>query len=169
MATREGADERPFREHFEKRQSRRKEEHRKDDGKDNKEEESICVFDNLGKDATLVVPAYQGQGDKDNYCHLLSYLRAPSVPTGQKLALLQRVAQVTLDRCTRNREEDKEENEGELVWVSTSGLGVAWLHVRVEDRPKYYTYLEYVGRGRIGKRGGGRIDEGGARKSGKKD
>lgn len=163
MAEREGADDRPFREHFEKRQSRRKE-HPEDD-------EGICVFDNLGKDATLVVPAYQGQGDKDTYCHLLSYLRAPSVPASQKLALLQRVGRVTLDRCMRKRNEgkgEKEEEEEDLVWVSTSGLGVAWLHVRVEDKPKYYTWQDYVARGRVGKRGGGRRNGGGARKIGKK-
>ena len=28
-------------------------------------------------------------------------------------------------------------------WLSTSGLGVYWLHVRVDSRPKYYTYSPY--------------------------
>ena len=157
MAAREGADERPFREHFEKKDRRRREQRKDDDEGNDIEEEGICVFDNLGKDATLVVPAYQDQGDKDTYCHFLSYLIAPSVPTKQKLSLLQRVAQVTLDRCIRKEKKEKgEEEEEELVWVSTSGLGVAWLHVRVEDRPKYYTWQEYVARGRTGKRGGGK-------------
>ena len=29
------------------------------------------------------------------------------------------------------------------VWVSTSGLGVPWLHVRLDVRPKYYQYQGY--------------------------
>jgi hypothetical protein len=29
------------------------------------------------------------------------------------------------------------------LWLSTSGLGVAWLHVRLDSRPKYYSYAPY--------------------------
>jgi hypothetical protein len=29
------------------------------------------------------------------------------------------------------------------VWLSTAGMGVAWLHVRLDDRPKYYGYMPY--------------------------
>ena len=29
------------------------------------------------------------------------------------------------------------------VWVSTNGDGVAWLHVRIDERPKYYAYAPY--------------------------
>jgi hypothetical protein len=29
------------------------------------------------------------------------------------------------------------------VWLSTAGAGVAWLHVRLDDRPKYYGFDEY--------------------------
>jgi hypothetical protein len=29
------------------------------------------------------------------------------------------------------------------VWLSTAGGGVAWLHVRLDDHPKYYHYREY--------------------------
>ena len=29
------------------------------------------------------------------------------------------------------------------VWLSTAGGGVAWLHVRLDDRPKYYSYAPY--------------------------
>ena len=29
------------------------------------------------------------------------------------------------------------------LWVSTSGMGVFWLHVRLDSRPKYYTYAPY--------------------------
>lgn len=30
------------------------------------------------------------------------------------------------------------------VWLSTAGAGVAWLHVRLDDRPKYYSYRPYT-------------------------
>ncbi len=30
------------------------------------------------------------------------------------------------------------------VWVSTSGLGVAWLHIRLDSRPKYYQYHPFT-------------------------
>jgi hypothetical protein len=29
------------------------------------------------------------------------------------------------------------------VWLSTSGLGVYWLHVRLDTHPKYYQYQPY--------------------------
>ena len=30
------------------------------------------------------------------------------------------------------------------VWMSTSGLGVYWLHVRLDSRPKYYQFAEFA-------------------------
>ncbi len=29
------------------------------------------------------------------------------------------------------------------VWLSTAGAGVSWLHVRLDDRPKYYGHGPY--------------------------
>jgi hypothetical protein len=29
------------------------------------------------------------------------------------------------------------------AWISTAGDGVAWLHGRVDRRPKYYRYAPY--------------------------
>ena len=29
------------------------------------------------------------------------------------------------------------------LWISTSGLGVIWLHVRLDSYPKYYTHAPY--------------------------
>ncbi len=31
------------------------------------------------------------------------------------------------------------------MWLSTAGAGVPWLHVRLEDRPKYYGHAAYRG------------------------
>ncbi len=32
---------------------------------------------------------------------------------------------------------------GRPFWVSTSGLGVYWTHVRVDERPKYYQHAAF--------------------------
>jgi hypothetical protein len=29
------------------------------------------------------------------------------------------------------------------VWLSTAGGGVSWLHVRLDDQPKYYGFEPY--------------------------
>lgn len=34
-------------------------------------------------------------------------------------------------------------NHGKLLWISTSGLGVSWLHVRLNFYPKYYSHNSY--------------------------
>ena len=32
---------------------------------------------------------------------------------------------------------------GDRLWISTAGLGVTWVHVRIDSRPKYYTHAPY--------------------------
>jgi hypothetical protein len=88
----------------------------------------VLSFDNLGGDARLVVPRPL-QAD-DDYAHLISFLQ--NAPRDQMHALWQRVgeeAQKMLNSQTR--------------WISTAGLGVYWLHVRLDTRPKYYRYEAY--------------------------
>jgi len=29
------------------------------------------------------------------------------------------------------------------LWISTAGMGVNWLHVRLDSRPKYYRHAPY--------------------------
>jgi len=36
-----------------------------------------------------------------------------------------------------------EENPARPLWISTSGLGVSWLHVRLDTIPKYYKWEAY--------------------------
>ena len=33
---------------------------------------------------------------------------------------------------------------GATRWLSTSGLGISYLHVRIDKRPKYYSHQEYL-------------------------
>eukprot|EP00658_Telonema_sp_P-2_P071675 TRINITY_DN60905_c0_g1_i1.p1 TRINITY_DN60905_c0_g1~~TRINITY_DN60905_c0_g1_i1.p1 ORF type:complete len:214 (-),score=43.74 TRINITY_DN60905_c0_g1_i1:368-1009(-) len=91
-----------------------------------------CVFPNLGGDALLVVPVPGGSEEESTYAHLASFLaRATSVEV-QKF--LSQAGGAVLRRL--------EETEAP-IYVSTSGLGVAWLHLRLDAKPKYYTFQPY--------------------------
>ena len=89
----------------------------------------VVTFANLGGDAVLVAPCPGGPGS--NFSHLASFTRTASAL--QQDALWKAVG-VAMDRRTGSR----------LAWLSTAGLGVAWLHVRLDDRPKYYRHLAYA-------------------------
>jgi len=86
-------------------------------------------FPNLSGDATLVAPVPREDGD---FAHLATFVR--TAPRSVVVDLLRRVASATLARVDANR--------GKPVWLSTSGLGVYYLHVRICDSPKYYTQRE---------------------------
>lgn len=92
--------------------------------------EPVVYFDNLGRDATLIVPCPRAQPSA--YPHLAAFLRA--APPEQVDALLRAVA-----RCARERLR----SGSAPFWLSTSGAGVAWVHVRIDSRPKYYQYAPY--------------------------
>ena len=90
--------------------------------------EPVVSFRNLRGDAVLVVP--RPVGAAVDYAHLAAFLR--NAPPAQQEALLQRVAEVVLAEVGERP-----------LWLSTSGLGVYWLHIRLDSRPKYYTYAPY--------------------------
>jgi hypothetical protein len=83
---------------------------------------------NLGGDATLIVP--REQADVACYPHLAAFVRG--APLTQQHDLLQKTGAALAQRLRDTP-----------IWVSTSGLGVSWLHVRLDSRPKYYTYTPY--------------------------
>ena len=91
----------------------------------------VIAFSNLGGDATLVVP--RPRAPHEVYAHLASFVRG--APAEQIDALWRRVAKEVALHL---------EEEGERpLWISTAGLGVSWLHVRLDARPKYYRYAVY--------------------------
>ena len=93
--------------------------------------EGICTFTNLGRDALLIVPA--PMATNETYTHLAAFLRgAPSEQTHALWRALGRAVQSHWQTST------------EPVWVSTAGLGVHWLHVRLDQRPKYYRHAPFV-------------------------
>jgi hypothetical protein len=89
---------------------------------------SVVDFPNLGGDAILVAP--RPEGSLSAYGHLAAFVR--HAPEGQRHALWERVGEA-MDRRLGTAP----------VWLSTAGAGVPWLHVRVDDRPKYYGYEPY--------------------------
>jgi hypothetical protein len=90
--------------------------------------DGVVEFPNLGKDAILVVPC--PNGPLSAYGHLAAFVRR--APRSQQHTLWARVG-----AAMQRRLGDKP------VWLSTAGAGVSWLHVRLDDRPKYYGYRPY--------------------------
>lgn len=82
-------------------------------------------FTNFGADAKLLVPCAPWPGA--DYGHLVTFLRA--APAAQRDALFRLVGQLVCEHL--------DASEAPL-WVSTAGMAVAWVHVRLDLRPKYY-------------------------------
>lgn len=89
----------------------------------------IATFSNLGGDAVMVVPC--PTSDDSTYTHLATFIR--QAPPEQVNRLWQAVGRALQERVGERP-----------VWLSTAGMGVAWLHVRLDSRPKYYGYRPYT-------------------------
>ena len=94
--------------------------------------ESVAVFPNLGGDALLIAP--RRISGVDCYGHIAAFLRG--APAAQQQSLFRAIG----------IEAEKLLQAGRRFWISTSGLGVPWLHVRLDSHPKYYQHRPYAGR-----------------------
>jgi hypothetical protein len=114
-ALRERADPKPFREHFER--------------SDRKHPQSTCVsFQSLGGSAWLVCPKPMPGVDINVYAHLATFVAdAPEEQVDELFKLVGLRAAAFPD-----------------YYVSTSGLGVSWLHVRIEPTAKYYKHQPFI-------------------------
>ena len=92
------------------------------------QEQDIVTFPNLGKDATLVVP--RPLVSNSTYTHIANFVR--QAPSLQQVKLWKTLGSVTQKNLGQNP-----------IWVSTSGLGVYWLHIRLDSYPKYYNFQPY--------------------------
>jgi hypothetical protein len=95
---------------------------------DGTSERDVVSFPNLGGDAILVVPRPIAAASA--YGHMAAFVR--HAPEPQKHALWQAVGEAMASRLGTKP-----------VWLSTAGAGVSWLHVRLDDRPKYYGFAPY--------------------------
>jgi hypothetical protein len=93
--------------------------------------EDIAGFWNLGHDAYLIAPAHP---DPHPYPHLAAFARTAPMPIQHQF--WRAVGDAVSDHISERP-----------LWLSTSGLGIAWLHVRLDARPKYYTHQPYRGMG----------------------
>jgi hypothetical protein len=91
-------------------------------------EAGVVVFPNRGGDAIMVVPCPKARPSA--YGHLAAFVR--EAPESQRHALWQSVGEAMARRLG-----------AKPVWLSTAGAGVSWLHVRLDDRPKYYGFGPY--------------------------
>jgi hypothetical protein len=97
---------------------------------DDADGDAVVRFTNLGGDAVLVAPKPEACADGVDCAHLAAFTR--SAPPQLQHRLWRRVADEMQQRVSTRP-----------VWLSTSGLGVAWLHVRLDQRPKYYEHAPY--------------------------
>ena len=88
----------------------------------------VAAFANLGGDAFLVAPC--PRAPPSAYAHLAAFAR--SAPAAQQHAFWHTVGSSLAARLADSP-----------IWLSTSGLGVAWLHARIDSWPKYYTFAPY--------------------------
>ncbi|MDB6028636.1 MAG: hypothetical protein JWM68_4859 [Verrucomicrobiales bacterium] len=90
--------------------------------------EEVLTFSNLGGDAILVVPA--PIATESCYTHLAQFLR--KAPGSQVDSFWRSVGVAMRERIS-----------AVPTWLSTAGLGVSWLHLRLDSRPKYYRHEPY--------------------------
>jgi hypothetical protein len=98
-------------------------------------EGAVVEFANLGGDAVLVAPCPDRA--RSDFSHLGAFVR--NADHAQQQALWAAVG-----RAMRRRIGSRP------VWLNTAGGGVAWLHVRLDDRPKYYAQAPYREACRLG-------------------
>lgn len=91
-------------------------------------EQRIVSFDNLGGDARLVSPC--PLRPLAACTHLAAFVR--DAPAAAVVQLWQKVSASITNALN-----------DQPLWVSTCGLGVYWLHVRLDSYPKYYRHTPY--------------------------
>lgn len=92
----------------------------------------VAVFENLGNDALLIVPC--PASNDEQFAHLGGFLKYGS--REQIHELWRQVGMNFLDQLS-------DQGSVDPVWLSTAGMGVAWVHIRLDSYPKYYGHTPY--------------------------
>ena len=90
--------------------------------------DGVVTFRNLGGDATLVVPC--PLAELAVYAHVAAFVR--DAHESQRHALFRAIGAAAVASSSERPQ-----------WISTAGMGVYWLHVRLDSRPKYYRHAPY--------------------------
>ncbi len=88
----------------------------------------VVYFENLGRDAMLIAPCPLEPLAAGT--HLAGFLR--HAPDTTIVELWRVVAEVVAERLS-----------DQPLWISACGLGVYWLHIRLDSFPKYYHFSPY--------------------------
>jgi hypothetical protein len=88
----------------------------------------VTSFMNLGNNAKLVVP--KPLAATHNYAHLAAFVG--TAPASQSDEFWQLVGSEAIAAINEKP-----------IWLNTAGLGVHWLHVRLDTTPKYYKHKPY--------------------------
>ena len=92
----------------------------------------VAVFSNLGGDAVLVAPVPNARGlQMDAGACVRDF--AKGAPRRVKHDVLRALGEAVHEGVS-----------DAPLWISTNGAGVAWLHIRLDSRPKYYAYRPYT-------------------------
>jgi endonuclease/exonuclease/phosphatase family metal-dependent hydrolase len=99
---------------------------------ENVEGQSVMkVFQNPSRDSSLVAPAL-ATSDPEDYTHIAAFFRGNAPPSQRDAAWQALGRAISEELGTRD-----------VVWVSTDGRSVHWLHFRVDSRPKYFKIQRY--------------------------
>lgn len=93
-----------------------------------KKEEEVVSFSNLRGDANLIVPC--PNQNLDSYSHIGNFVRSSDMNQIDKLW------EMVGNEISKSLRDNP-------IWLSTAGLGVPWLHIRIDSNPKYYRTLAY--------------------------
>ncbi|WP_413039062.1 DUF6940 family protein [Roseofilum sp. Belize BBD 4] len=93
--------------------------------------ETVVSFPNLSRDARLIVPC--PIVSDSSYVHFASFVR--EAPESQQQELWATIGREMVAQLTRSPVSP--------IWLNTAGMGVPWLHIRLDSRPKYYSYTPY--------------------------
>ncbi len=96
---------------------------------DREPDADVVAFENLGGDALLIAP--RPLGPLPAYPHLAAFVRR--APQSQVRSLWRCAAAAVRENLGRSPR-----------WLSTAGLGVSWLHLRIDSSPKYYQFAPYT-------------------------
>jgi hypothetical protein len=91
--------------------------------------DTCCAFPNIGHTATLISPKNLG-----DYSHIGKFMR--NAPLEEINQLWKKICHEFFFVLSVNPTKS--------FWLSTSGLGVSWLHFRIDKVPKYYTYHAFA-------------------------
>lgn len=93
----------------------------------------IYTFYNLSKTSILISPCYNHNYNMNIYNNIATFMRSSNID--QQFLLLKTIFAQYYYQL--------KQNPAKYLWLSTHGKGVGWLHIRIDDSPKYITYRSY--------------------------